>query len=405
MKKVLALVLTLAMVFALAACGQSAAPAAAPAADAPAAAPAADAPAADAAGVPDTIKIGVMGTMTGEQAEDGKNIQGSVALIQQELDAAGGLQVGDKLVQVEFVIGDTEAKPEQAVNVMQKFLNQDKVIAVIGPNNSSDCLSSYEVSQAAGVPAIASTATNVKVTAIGDYCFRACFIDPFQGLCMANYALNECGYKTAAVLSNQGDAYSTGLMESFVSAFEAGGGTIVANEVFAGTDVKDYNAQLTKIKNAEPDCIFIPNQNNMVINMCKQIKDMGITCQLFGCDSWDYDFLAKEEVTQGAIYTSGYAKDITSAKDFYDSFVALNGFEPGFPSAMTYEAIKILFNAIQTCQSVDGAALRDAIAATDMDLPCGHLTFDADRNPVKDCAIIQITDIGVRTYLTSVSAN
>lgn len=394
MKKVFALLLTLAMVFALTACGQSAAPAA----------PAADAPAADAAGVPDVIKVGVMGTMTGEQAEDGKNIQGAIKLIQQELDAAGGLEVDGKMVQVEFIFGDTEAKPEQAVNVMQKFLNQDKVVAVIGPNNSSDCLSSYEVSQAAGVPAIASTATNVKVTQIGDYCFRACFIDPFQGLCMANYALNECGFKTAAVLSNQGDAYSTGLMESFVEAFEAGGGTIVANEVFAGTDVKDYNAQLTKIKNANPDCIFIPNQNNMVINMCKQILDMGITCQLFGCDSWDYDFLAKEEVTQGAIYTSGYAKDITTAKDFYDSFVALNGFEPGFPSAMTYEATKILLNAIQTCKSVDGATLRDAIAATDMDLPCGHLSFDEVGNPVKDCAIIQITGIGERTYLTSVSA-
>ena len=395
MKKLLAVMLALVMVFALAACGNSGGGGSTPA-------PSGGGDAA--AELPDTIKVGVMGTMTGEQAEDGKNIQGAVALIEQELAADGGLKIGDKVVKIEFVLGDTEAKPEQAVNVMQKFINQDGVVAVVGPNNSSDCLSSYEVSQAAGIPTIASTATNIKVTAIGDYCFRACFIDPFQGLCMANYALNECGYKTAAVLSNNADAYSTGLMESFVEAFEAGGGTIVANEVFAGTDVKDYNAQLTKIKNANPECIFIPNQNNMVINMCKQILDMGIEAQLFGCDSWDYDFLAKEEVTQGAIYTSGYTKDIATAKDFYESFVALNGFEPGFPSAMTYEAIKILFNALQTAQSVDGATLRDAIAATDMDLPCGHLKFDESRNPIKDCAIIEITGIGERTYITSVSA-
>ncbi len=388
MKKTLAIVLALAMAFALVGC-EAGAPAASGSAD---------------AGVPDTIKIGVMGTMTGEQAEDGKNIQGAIALINQELDAAGGLKVGDKLVKIEFVFGDTEAKPEQAVNVMQKFINQDKVVAVVGPNNSSDCLSSYEISQAAGIPAISNTGTNIRVTQIGDYCFRACFIDPFQGLCMANYALNECGFKTAAVISNNADAYSTGLKDAFVEAFEAGGGTIVASETFQGADVKDYNAQLTKIKNSNPECIFIPNQNNFVINMCKQIRDMGIDCQLFGCDSWDYDFLAKEEVTQGAIYTSGYSKDITTAKEFYDSFVALNGFEPGFPSAMTYEATWIVLTAIQNCQSVSGAAIRDAMAAIDIDLPCGHLTFDADRNPIKDCAIIQITDIGVRTYLTSVSA-
>lgn len=394
MKKVLAVLLALVMVFALAACGNGGGNSGGGSSSG----------GGDAAELPDTIKIGVMGTMTGEQAEDGKNIQGAVALIEQELAKDGGLKVGDTVVKVEFVLGDTEAKPEQAVNVMQKFINQDGVIAVVGPNNSSDCLSSYEVSQAAGIPAVASTATNIRVTEIGDYCFRACFIDPFQGLCMANYALNELGFKTAAILSNNADAYSTGLMESFVEAFEAGGGQIVANEVFAGTDVKDYNAQLTKIKNANPDCIFIPNQNNMVINMCKQILDMGIEAQLLGCDSWDYDFLAKEEVTQGAIYTSGYTKDIATAKEFYDTFVELNGFEPGFPSAMTYEAIKIVFNAIQNSGSIDGATLRDAMAATDMDLPCGHLKFDEARNPIKDCAIIEISGIGERTYITSVSA-
>lgn len=399
MKKLLAVTLALVMIFSLAACGNSSGGGTGSGSSG-----GGSSAGGDSAGVPDTIKIGVMGTMTGEQAEDGKNVQGAISLIQKELEEAGGLQVGEKMVQIEFVFGDTEAKPEQAVNVMQKFVNQDNVVAVIGPNNSSDCLSSYEVSQAAGIPAITNCGTNVRVTEIGDYCFRACFIDPFQGLCMANYALNESGFKTAAVISNNADAYSTGLMESFVEAFEAGGGTIVANEVFAGTDVKDYNAQLTAIKNANPDCIFIPNQNNMVINMCKQIKDMGIDAQLFGCDSWDYDFLAQEEVTQGAIYTSGYSKDITTAKDFYDSFVELNNFEPGFPSAMTYECAKIIFSAIQNAESVDGAALRDAMAASDLDLPCGHLTFDENRNPIKDCAIIQITDIGVRTYLTSVSA-
>ena len=153
MKRFLSLLLALAMMFTLVACGGG---------------NGANSDGSD-AGVPDTIKIGVMGTMTGEQALDGDNIKGAIALIQQELDADGGLKVGDKTVKIEFVFGDTEAKPEQAVNVIQKFINQDQVVAVLGPNNSSDCLSAYEVAQTAGVPCISNCATNVKVTQIGEY--------------------------------------------------------------------------------------------------------------------------------------------------------------------------------------------------------------------------------------------
>ncbi len=384
MKKVLSLILALAMVFALAACGDSGKD----------------------GGVPDTIKIGVMGTMTGEQALDGDNIKGAIALIQQELDAAGGLKVGDKMVKVEFVFGDTEAKPEQAVNVMQKFIDQDKVVAVLGPNNSSDCLSSYEVAQSKGIPCISNCGTNTKVTQIGDYCFRACFIDPYQGKVMAQYGINECGAKTAAILYNNADAYSTGLMEAFRDSFEAMGGTIVANEAFAGTEVKDYSAQLTAIMNADPDVFFIPNQNNMVPMIVQQARAMGIDAQLLGCDSWDYEFLADligKELCEGSLYTSAYANGIETAKDFHKNFTDLNGFEPGFPSAMMYECAKIVMGAIQECQSVDGAAIRDAMANISIDLPTGHLTFDENRNPVKACVIIELVD-GKRVYKDSVSA-
>ena len=382
MKKFLSLVLALAMVFALVACGGGK----------------------DEGGMPDSIKIGVMGTMTGEQALDGDNMRGAIALIEQELEAAGGLKVGDKMVKVEFVFGDTEAKPEQAVNVINKLIDQDGVVAVLGPNNSSDCLSAYEVAQQKGIPCNSNTATNVKVTQIGDYCFRSCFIDPFQGLCMAQYAVETYDCKTAAILYNNADAYSTGLMESFKQAFEDLGGEIVANEAFAGTDVKDYSAQLTAIMNADPDVFFIPNQNNMVPMIVQQARAMGIDCQLLGCDSWDYDFLPEligTDLCQGTVYTSGYSNGITSAQDFYNAFVELNDFEPGFPSAMMYEAALILLQAIQDAGTVEGAALRDAIANIEIDLPTGAFKFDEERNPVKACAIIkyQGTD---RVYVTSI---
>lgn len=412
MKKLITLIMVVAMVaMAIGCTAQPAAeaPAAAPAAEAPAAeAPAAEAPAAaePASDFPDSIKIGVMGTMTGEQALDGDNIKGAIALIEQELKATGGLKVGDKLVQIDFIYGDTEAKPEQSVNVMQKFIEQDKVVAVLGPNNSSDCLSAYEVAQSAGIPCISNCATNIRVTQIGDYCFRSCFIDPFQGKVMAQYAMDYCGAKTTAILYNNADAYSTGLMESYRDSFEALGGTVVANEAFAGVEVKDYSAQLSAILAANPDCFFIPNQNNMVPMIVQQARRMGIDCQLLGCDSWDYDFLPEligVEYCEGTLYTSGYSNGIETAKQFYDEFVALNNFEPGFPSAMMYEAAHIVLNAIQTCQSTDGAAIRDAMAATDMDLPTGHFNFDADRNPIKACAIIEIKG-GERVYVDSASA-
>ena len=394
MKKFLALLLALIMALSLVACGQEAAPAD----------EGGDAAATE---MPDSIKIGVMGTMTGEQALDGDNIKGAIALVEKELEADGGLKVGDKVVKVEFVFGDTEAKPELAVNVMQKFLDQEKVVAVLGPNNSSDCLAAYEVSQAAGIPCVTNTATNVKVTQIGDYIFRACFIDPFQGKVMANYAIKELGLTKAAILYNNADAYSTGLMEAFRDAFAAAGGEVVANEAFAGTEVKDYSAQLTAIKNAGPDCFFIPNQNNMDPMIVQQTRKMGIDCQLLGCDSWDYDFLAEKtgvDLIEGTIFTTGYSSGIDTAQDFQKAFTELNNFEPGFCSAMMYEAAWTLLTAIQNAASVDGVAIRDALAAISVDLPCGNLKFDADRNPIKSCAMVKFEG-GQRVYVTSYAAD
>lgn len=343
--------------------------------------------------VPDVIKIGVMGTFSGEQAVDGQNMQGAIDLVKKELEAAGGLEVNGKMHQVEFIIGDTEGKPEQAVNVIQKFIQQDNVVGVLGPNNSSDCLSSYEVAQAAGIPCISNTGTNIKVTQVGDYCFRACFIDPFQGKVVAKLALEDCGAKTAAVLYNNADAYSVGLQEAFSEAFKSGGGEIVALEAFAGTEVKDYSAQLTSIMNSNPDVFFVPTQINMIPMILQQTRAMGIDCQLLGCDSWDYDYmpsLVGEDIVEGSLYVTGFSPAADSAADFVQAYSALNGFEPSFCSSMMYEAAHIMLAGIQKAGSVDGAALRDAIAASNLELPSGKLSYDADRNPVKDGTIIKV---------------
>ena len=384
MKRFISLAMASAMALSLAACGGSDSSSSSSSAE----------------GMPSTIKIGVMGTFSGEQAVDGENMQGAIDLVKQELEESGGLEVNGQLYPVEFIIGDTEGKPEQAVNVMQKFINQDKVVGVLGPNNSSDCLAAYEVSQEAGIPAITNTGTNIGVTQVGDYCFRACFIDPFQGQIMAKLALEDCGATTAAVLYNNADAYSTGLQEAFVDAFEQGGGTIVALEAFAGTEVKDYSAQLTAIMNADPDVFFVPTQINMIPMILQQTRAMGIDCQLLGCDSWDYDYmpsLVGEDVVEGALYVTGFSPYADSAKDFVQAFSDLNGFEPSFCSSMMYEAAHIMLAGIQSAGTTEGAALRDAIAASDLQLPSGELKYDADRNPIKAATIIKVVD-GERTF-------
>ena len=402
MKKLLAMMMTSVMVLSLAGCGSASGTS-----TGSSSAASTETAGTASAEVPDTIKIGVMGTFSGEQAVDGQNMQGAIDLVKKELEEAGGLEVNGTMHQVEFIIGDTEGKPEQAVNVMQKLIQQDGVVGVLGPNNSSDCLSSYEIAQAAGVPCISNTGTNIQVTQVGDYCFRACFIDPFQGKVVAKLALEDCGAKTAAVLYNNADAYSTGLQEAFCEAFKAGGGEIVALEAFAGTEVKDYSAQLTAIQNADPDVFFVPTQINMIPMILQQTRAMGIDCQLLGCDSWDYDYmpsLVGEDVVEGSLYVTGFSPAADSAKDFVAAYSELNGFEPSFCSSMMYEAAHIMLSGIQSAGSVDGAALRDAIAASNLDLPSGNLTYDADRNPVKDGTIIKVVD-GKREFYKTINLN
>ncbi len=404
MKKLLSLLLVLTMIFAAVGC---AADTNTPVTNAPAenntgteqsAAPTEKA-------IPDVIKIGMVGTISGEQAVDGQNMTDAITLVKEELDALGGLDVDGKKVQVEFIIEDTEAKPEIACNAVQKLIEQDGVLAILGPNNSSDILACGEISNAAQIPEISNTATNIKVTQVGDYIFRACFIDPFQGKVVAKFAWEDLSAKTAAVLYNNADAYSTGLQEAFVEAFKAHGGEIVALEAFAGAEVKDYSAQLTKIQNANPDVIFYPSQISMIPLQLQQTRAMGITAQLLGCDSWDYDYmpsLVGEDVVEGSYYVTGFSPDADTAKEFVDAFNTRFGYRPSFCSAMMYEAAHILLNAIQNADTIDGPGVRDAIAATDMDLPSGHVMFDENRNPIKSGTVLQVID-GQRVFVKSIA--
>jgi len=354
--------------------------------------------------IPDVIKIGMISTISGEQALDGQNMTDAIRLVQKELEASGGLDVDGKKVKIEFVIEDCEAKPEIAVNAAQKLIEQDHVLAIIGPNNSGDTIASAEISQAAKIPQITNTGTNEAVTKVGDYIFRACFIDPFQGKVVATFAYDNLKITKAAAIYDNADTYSAGLDKAFVDAFEKLGGTVVANEAFSGAEVKDFSAQLINIKNAKPEAVFVPAHISNIPLILQQIRGMGIDAILLGCDSWDYaalpDLVGKD-VIEGAYYVTGFSPEAETAAEFVKAFTELAGYRPSFCSAMAYEAAHIVLNAIQHAKTIDGPGIRDAMMETDLDLPSGHVRFDENRNPIKAGVILQVKD-GVAHYVASV---
>ncbi|MDR1731542.1 MAG: ABC transporter substrate-binding protein [Synergistaceae bacterium] len=364
-------------------------------------------PAEAAGAVPDEIKIGLVASISGGQALDGKNMVDAITLVKKELDAVGGLDIGGKKVKITWVIEDCEAKPEISVNAVQKLIEQDGVLAIVGPNNSGDTIASGEVSQAAQIPQITNTGTNIKVTQVGDYIFRACFIDPFQGKVIAKFAYDNLGVRKVAVLYDNADTYSSGLTDSFIEAFKNLGGKVVAAEAFSGQEIKDFSAQLTLIKNANPEAVFFPSHIENIPLQLQQARGMGITATLLGCDSWDYAALPDlvgRDVLEGAYYVTGFSPDAEGAKDFVKAFTDLAGYRPSFCSAMAYEAAHIVLNALQTAKTLDGPGIRDAMMKTDMTLPSGHVKFDEDRNPVKSGTILQVKD-GVARFVDSISLN
>ena len=409
MKKLLCILVVVLLVFSVVGCqGQapttSAAASSAPASSVAASSAAASSAAASSRVVPDEINIGVVGSMSGDQAISGQALKDGIALVQSEL-TANPFVVDGKTVKVNFLFEDNEAKPEISVNAVQKLIGEN-CLAIIGPNNSSDAIPSGSVCQQAKIPMIPHTATNIKVTQVGDYIFRMCYIDPYQAKLAAKYADETLKAKKVAVLQNVGDAYSAGLHDAFVSEIKARNITLAADESFSGTDIKDYTAQLNNIKNAAPEVLFLPLDVNTVPLIMQQARRMGITAVFLGGDAWDYDVLAGlagKDVIEGAQYITGFSKDQKSAAAFVEAFgKAVPGTDPGFANCMCYEAAHVVLNAIQNAKTIDGTGIRDAMLQTSMDLPTGHVTFDQDRNPVQGAVVLKFVD-GVKTYVQDIN--
>ncbi len=381
MKKVLALVLAVLMIVSMCACSS-----------------------AKKEDTVETIKIGLAFPMSGTAAMAGKYSTHGADVLKEEL--GGKITVGDKEYPVEFVTMDTEGSEEKTTNVYQKLIEEEKVIAIVGPDSSKCMLAAAPIAQNAKCPAITTFGTNTAVTEVGNYIFRACFIDPFQGSVAAAYC-DQQGYKTACIMFNNADAYAVGLKDAFVENFK---GEVLAIEEYSGADVKDYNVQLTKLAAQNPDVLLLPNLNVEIGLQIQQARTAGLNCPIVGGDSCDTPDVAKVAgpAIEGVAYVSAFSAESTdeAAKNFVDAYVKLYPDElPNSNAELTYEAAKMVVWAIQNAKTLDRDGVRDALDTIDgLELPSGKMTMDpTTRNPIKGGIIMQYDAEGVTHYVSSVN--
>lgn len=337
---------------------------------------------------PKAVKIGGVAPLSGPVAVYGVECKNGIDLAVEEINAAGGVN-GTKIV---FICEDDEGDAAKSVNAYKKLVSKDKTHFVIGSLTSGCTLAITKLAQAQKVLQIAPAATAPAITDAGNYIFRTCFIDPFQGRVGGKFAAENLKCKKAAVLYDIGNDYSVGLTENFEKEFSAMGGSVVVKESY-GTGDKDFNAQLTKIKAANPDLVYLPDYYGTVALIAKQLRAQGINTPIIGADGWDgLTGNAGDEVLNG-YYSNHYAEDSTSpaVQKFVKAFEKKYNKAPNSFAALGYDSVYMLKNAmVKAGTTTDVAKIRDAYEKTNGDYVTGHITFDAKRNPVKSAVMIKL---------------
>lgn len=337
----------------------------------------------------ETIKIGTVFELTGNNSALGQSTLNGIKLAVKEVNEAGG--VLDK--QIQLINEDNKSEAAEGTNATRKLIEQDKVTAILGSVASSSVLAAAPIAQAANIPWVAATATNPKITEIGDGVFRVCFIDPFQGQVVAKFAYNTLKAKKAAIMRDITSDYSKGLVEAFRKNYE---GEIVGEEAYSQKDT-DFNAQLTKIKSLNPDVIFVPGYYAEVGMIAKQAKQLGIEAPLVGADGWDSPELIKiaGDAINGCYFSNHYTSQDTSpsVQNFVKRYQAEYNKVPDAFAALGYEAAQVLLNAIKEAGATDGTSIKAKLAATkDFPTVTGKITLNEQRNAVKSAVMLEIKD-------------
>jgi branched-chain amino acid transport system substrate-binding protein len=348
------------------------------------------------------IKLGEFASMTGKEAVFGQNANKGTRLAVEEVNAAGGV-LGRK---VELVTEDNQSKPGESATVVKKLISRDKVVLVLGDITSGRTLEAAPIAQAAKIPLISPGATNTEVTAKGNYIFRVCFIDDFQGTVMAKFARETLQLKRVAILSSVSSAQSVGLAKYFRERFTSPT-TVIAAEQKYGEGDKDFRAQLTAIKAAGADGIFIPGYYAEAALICKQARDLGMKLPLLGVDGWESpDLIAiAGAAAEGCYISTHYSPESKSPAvvAFNERFQKRWGVASNALSVLGYDSAMLAIDAIRRAGSTDGAKIRDALAlTTNYPAVTGSITFDTNRNPTKNAVVLTVKN-GKFTFVQDVS--
>jgi branched-chain amino acid transport system substrate-binding protein len=351
----------------------------------------------------DTIKIGLIAELTGDIPAVGASCKNAAEMAVQEVNDAGGIQLGDRKYKVELIIEDNAGKADQSASAAQKLITQQKVTAIIGPNASRYALPAAEIAESGRTVLITPWSTAPKTTldsrtgASKRYVFRSCFIDPFQGRVLAKFAQEDLNLKKAAVLYDVASEYNKGIAEFFKEVYEQNGGKVVAFETYTTGD-KDFSSQLTKIKDAGPEVIFLPNYYSEVPLQIQQAKRLGITVPFIGSDSWGSEELLKlcGEDCNGYYFSTHYAADAATevTTKFISGYKARFGTTPDDVAALTYDSFGLLWQALKTAGKNDRQALRDALAGIPQyEGVTGNMRFkEGSGDPIKSAVILKIND-------------
>jgi branched-chain amino acid transport system substrate-binding protein len=350
------------------------------------------------------IVIGEFGSLTGTTATFGISTKNGIDMAVDEINKAGGV-LGKK---VRVIVEDDQGKPEEAQTVVTKLITKDQVAAVLGEVASSRTMAAAPVAQQNGIPLISPSSTNPKVTQTGDYIFRVCFIDPFQGFVMAKFATNTLKVKNVAILRDIKNDYSVGLADVFVENFKKMGGNIVADESYSEGDT-DFSAQLTSIKSKNPQAVFMPGYYTEVGLVVRQARKLGLMVPFLGGDGWDSPKLIEigGEAMNGSYYSNHFSVSDPNPtiQKFVSDYKARYNTTPDALTGLGYDAASILFDAIKRAGSTDGAKVRDAIASTkEFAGVTGKITLDKDRNAVKPAVVLQVKD-GMLQYVETITPN
>jgi len=347
------------------------------------------------------IKIGVIAELTGDVPAVGASCKKAAEMAVAEVNDAGGIQFGDKKYKIKLIIEDNAGKADQSASAAQKLITQQNVTAIVGPNASRYALPAAEIAESGKVVLITPWSTAPKATldsktnASKKYVFRACFIDPFQGRVLAKFVLDNLQLKKAAVLYDVASEYNKGIAEIFKEVYEQNGGKIVAFETYTTND-KDFSSQLTKIKQAAPDVIFLPNYYSEVPLQIQQAKRLGITVPFIGSDSWGSEELIKlcDKDCNDYYFSTHYAADASTeaTKKFIAGYKAKYGTTPDDVAALTYDSFGLLLQALKTAGKNDRQAVREALARIPLyNGVTGNMQFrEGSGDPVKSAVILKI---------------